>query len=528
MSPTHGADDRASDDPVTRLEQQLAALRDRVAQLELVKPPSTAAAERRAPMTEAADAVEAKLGTYWLSRLGIVSLITGTALLIITYFGELGPVIRVALGYAIAALLGWAGLRLARRHLLFGRVVFGGGLAIAYFVTYSLHFVPAMQIIESKSLGLVLVAAAITGIVITAHRMRSETVAGVALFLGLHTGMLTDVTALTLVCTTLLAAGAGFFLAANRWVIVPVSTVIAVYSTHATLALQTTEGALDPWLSIAFLGVDFALFATAVLIRVDVALRSLVALSVLNWVGVLVLGSHALQVVSDRALVGFLAVLASVQALVAALAWLREAPRTFVAVQSGIAIITMALALPVTMTGGVLVAGWSALALAAAGIARRADLPAFGGVALAILAVMQGHARLDDLGVAAQLGCVTAWFAAERLHARGDRGSSVRGFLVAGVALALMQLAMTAFPAGYQTATWVVIAFVLFAAGFALRSRTYRWAGFAVLGCAALRLFVVELRRLSDDQRIFTFVTAGALLLIVSFAYTRMRSHPTA
>jgi hypothetical protein len=104
-------------------------------------------------------------------------------------------VLRVALGYLIAAAVLWTGRRLARRHALFGNVIFGGGLAIAYFVTYALHFVRPMQIISSELLGVVLVGAAIAAIVATAHRLKSETVAGLTLFLGLHTGLLTDVTA---------------------------------------------------------------------------------------------------------------------------------------------------------------------------------------------------------------------------------------------------------------------------------------------------------------------------------------------
>jgi hypothetical protein len=38
-----------------------------------------------------------------------------------------------------------------------------------------------------------------------------------------------------------------------------------------------------------------------------------------------------------------------------------------------------------------------------------------------------------------------------------------------------------------------------------------------------LRLLAVELRVLSPDQRIVTFVLAGVLLLLVSFLYTRSR-----
>jgi len=74
---------------------------------------------------------------------------------------------------------------------------------------------------------------------------------------------------------------------------------------------------------------------------------------------------------------------------------------------------------------------------------------------------------------------------------------------------------------GYRTLAWVGVGFVLFALGFALRTRAYRWSGFAALALAASRLIAVDARRFSPDQRILTFVLAGIALLVVSFVYAR-------
>jgi hypothetical protein len=183
------------------IDVRLTTLEARIAQLEGRLCVATAAAPP-APRSDGGAALEAKLGAYWLSRIGIVSLISGAAFAILTHFAELGPVVRIALGYATAGVVAWLGLRLARVHPTFGRIVFGGGLAIAYFVTYALHFVAALRVIDSEPLGIALVAAAIAAIVVIAHRMQSETVAGIALFLGFHTGLLSEVTALSLVTTS--------------------------------------------------------------------------------------------------------------------------------------------------------------------------------------------------------------------------------------------------------------------------------------------------------------------------------------
>ncbi|HEX7700876.1 MAG TPA: hypothetical protein VF403_09145 [Kofleriaceae bacterium] len=494
------------------IEERFALLEVRLARLERGRLPALAA---RLPVADAA-ALEAKLGTYWLSRFGIVSLITGAAMLIVTYFGALGPFVRVAVGYAMAAVVAWTGLQLARQHKTFGQIVFGGGLAIGYFVTYALHFVHALRVVDNEPIGVGLVAIAIAAIVATAHRMRSETVAGIALFLGLHTGMLSEVTALSLIATTLLAAGAGFFLAVNRWVLVPLSTVVAVYSTHAVLAMGA---GVSPELRAAFLGVDFALFSAALLIGPLSATRSLALLGFLNWLGALVLGGYTIGSISQEALFASACGFAIVIAAIAGIAHVRHLGHEIVVMQLGFALITAALALPIELSGAPLIAGWLVLALIAAWVARRTE-PRFAVLALVLVLASYGEARVDHDGVLAVLACVLAMFAVERGHADAA-DSSVRPFAIAGVALGLLQLAMLAIPAGYHTVGWVSAAVALFGIGFALQLINYRWAGFAVLGLTAARLLAVELPRFSPNQRIVTFVLAGVALLVVSYVYAR-------
>lgn len=503
------------------LDQRLAWLEQRVAELELRdRAPAQPALPVRDDVAAVAESFEAKLGAYWLGRIGIVSLITGVALLVMTYFGSLAVIARVALGYAIAGAIAGAGWQLARRHRTFGEIVFGGGLAIAYFVTYALHFVPALRVIDDQLIGIGLVAIAIAGIVATAHRMRSETVAGIALFLGLHTGMLTGVTALSLVATTLLAAGASYFLAANRWVIVPLSTVVAVYTTHATLAFDASAASAD--LRLAFVVVDFALFAAASLRHPEQ--RLVRALALVNWLGALLLGGAALSDRSNAALFVAGLGLAGACGGLALIGRVRRAAPAYVAMHVAMAIATIALALPARLDGWSLVGGWLALALGATALARRSDDQL---AVLAALLVGAAYVELVDerLGGAALLACIVVGFAVERLHAPADRHTLLRTGLVIAVAGGLYQLVELVLPTGYHTLASVGASALLFAIGFASKASSYRWAAFAVLGAAALRLLAVELAVFSANQRILTFVVGGIALLAVSFVYSR-RARP--
>jgi hypothetical protein len=534
---------------LARLEQILATTVQRVYALEMWNGQGAASAAhaprpaampagmpRPAEAPEERGDLEAKLGTYWLPRIGIVSLITGAALLVVTYFAELGPAVRVLAGYAMAAAVAGVGHAIARKHQTFGRVVIAGGLAIGYFVTYALHFVPAMRVIDSDALGVALAAAAVAAIVAIAHRMKSETVAGVALFLGLHTGAFTDASDLSLACTTLLAAGAGFFIAANRWVIVPISTVIAVYTTHAMLAVGVHGAAVEPSVLVTFLALDFALFAAALLVRVDLPTATQEGIAILNWFGALAIGSFALRDDGADTVFACVATLAVVHAGLAAVARARRAQPTFVATLLALAVTTMALALPLELHRSELLAGWLVLAIAAVAISRVSSWSSFGvlGVAIAAAANLLAHWELSD---GARLACVLVWLVIERVLAyapvrleaaltppvQSPPAPTTSGLVIACAAISMGDFAVAAMPDHFAIAG-VLVACVLFGIGFATRVATYRWAAFAALAVTALRFVTDELPGMSAGERIATFVVAGAALLGVSYVYTRRRA----
>jgi uncharacterized membrane protein len=538
---------------VERLEETVAALEARLRRLESTgarevpeargpeaRGPEVAPEVARPPEADRGD-LESRLGTYWLSRVGIVALITGIAWLITSRFGELGVVARVGLGYLLSAGLAAFGLWLARRYSLFGRIVFGGGLALAYFVTYALHFIPSVRVIDSQVLALVLLALVVVGIVVIAQRMHSETVAGIALFLGLHTGMLSDITAFTLLSTTLLAAGALFFLVKNRWVIVPLSSLVAVYSTHVVWALRAdavAPGAPERerlLLSLGFLALYFLLFAVALLMHPrELPLRAGLAFALLNWLGLVLLGSLEVARWSEPRLFTFLGVVALAQGASAAVAHMRGAPAALVHAWLALTSLTLAVAMPARYEASTLVASWLLTGALSALGARVAGSPALRWVGAGILLVALGMSQLLAPGnsgvLLAAFGCLVF---VERLDVlRADwlpappearRQRVLTALCACGAALALVWLVGEWMPRGLTTLGWVVAAFGAFAVGFAVRERWYRLAGLGVLALALLRLLFVDLARLPTDQRVLTFILLGVLLLVISYTYTRLR-----
>jgi len=97
--------------------------------------------------------------------------------------------------------------------------------------------------------------------------------------------------------------------------------------------------------------------------------------------------------------------------------------------------------------------------------------------------------------------------------------------LIAGTALWLFVtrwvVMLTAGAHFYVTVSWTGLAFVLFAAGFALRERLYRWLGLAILAFAVSRVFLSDVWHLLPLYRILSFLALGVVLLALGFIYNK-------
>ena len=215
----------------------------RLASAATVMPPVIAAAGTAAATPVASkESFEVRLGTYWLPRIGIAVLLTGMVFLVTWSYQYLGRGGKVGLSYLCCALLGALGLWLEKKTPAFGRVLLAGALALTYFITYALHFVPAFRVIDSVPVALTLLVLVVAAIVIVANRKQSALIAGMALFFGYYTSLVSGVDTFTLAANAVLAAAALFFLARNRWVPLSFGAVLATYLAYMLWVWKINHG----------------------------------------------------------------------------------------------------------------------------------------------------------------------------------------------------------------------------------------------------------------------------------------------
>ena len=162
--------------------------------------------------------LEELLGGQVFMKLGIAIFILAMVFFLILEFKKMGPLGKVATGYAGAAVFFAAGFyfEARKKYQALGRSLLAGGWGIAYFVTFALHFIPAARIVESGELAVLLLLAVAAGTVGFSLRYRNEwTTAFAFLLIFLSLGLAAfEVEPLFNVTATAIAAAA---LAAIAW-----------------------------------------------------------------------------------------------------------------------------------------------------------------------------------------------------------------------------------------------------------------------------------------------------------------------
>ncbi|MDP8911306.1 MAG: DUF2339 domain-containing protein [Actinomycetota bacterium] len=218
-----------------------------------------------------------------------------------------------------------------------------------------------------------------------------------------------------------------------------------------------------------------------------------------------------------------------------------------------------AIAFADALGGPALVAGWAIHAALLAYLARRAsgepeqfgsDADRLHAGALAYLGLALGHVLMfeaplaalqegvDDLAravTATAIVAVAAFVIARLVRARDPLPEALDA-LAAGTLVYLGSITIvdtvgvhengTPRQAGqvWLSAYWTVLGLVAMVAGLFRNEKRLRIGGLALLGVAAVKVFLYDLAELDELYRVLSFIALGLLLLAGAFAYQRLRA----
>ncbi len=258
------------------------------------------------------DDLETQIGSVWLSRAAVVLSATAVVLgaRVTLYSDFLGPLEKVGLVGLISLVAVLAGLLTWKRRNVFVDTVLGAGLAGLYYAAYAAWFVDGMRVFEGRAATLPVLGLVFVTVMVVAHRRRSETTAGIALFLVYYTvvasclgGHSGDNTAYALLTGAALAVAVVVFHASQRWLLLTWAAFIATFSTYLYFFFRRPSGLNMTdveyfWLSNGFLTLIYLAFSLSCVIdarKTGEYRRTVAPLAALNSILYFTLASIALH-----------------------------------------------------------------------------------------------------------------------------------------------------------------------------------------------------------------------------------------
>lgn len=177
---------------------------------------------------------EADIGKYWLSRIGIFTLLLGVVFLV-TYTSQfLGAWGKLAIGAFLGCALACVGNFLSQKESYYkwAMSAIGGGWAVLYFTVFAAYHVPMVRVIQSPFLGFLFMLIVATGFIVQSLQYQSRALAFMAYFLAYFATVSTDVSLYTLAASYLLAASAIYVTRKLGWNWLALFCLLAVYGIH--------------------------------------------------------------------------------------------------------------------------------------------------------------------------------------------------------------------------------------------------------------------------------------------------------
>jgi hypothetical protein len=225
---------------------------------------------------QAGESLESRIGGIWLSRIGVVLLMATIAFFAAYTFdaAELTPLHKILVFYAMAA-VGIVGGILGRRHNVFADAILGSGLAILYFTTFAGFYLEQTRVFPNLAYALPALVACLVVLVTVAHWRRSQSVAGIALFLvylsvilSCYLGVDLQTMTYALITCSMLAITAFLFHLLHRWLLFTWIAMIATYAAYIYFFVPMPRALDMPreayfWLANGFLTLCWVLFSAA-------------------------------------------------------------------------------------------------------------------------------------------------------------------------------------------------------------------------------------------------------------------------
>ncbi len=180
--------------------------------------------------------LESTIGSLWLNRLGIGSLVIGVALFVLYSFPSWPPLAKILAGLLTGLSLTFGGEFFAKQlkadDRRYGEGLIGGGWALTYFSTYAGHYIQSVQVVQSPILAALLLLAVCAAAFFHAREKNSQVIAILSVALSFYTICIQPLTVASLGGCLLMALAAYTLIISKGWYKLLFWTNLMAYCTY--------------------------------------------------------------------------------------------------------------------------------------------------------------------------------------------------------------------------------------------------------------------------------------------------------
>lgn len=505
------------------------------------------AEEKKKENPKSHSSFEEKVGLKWFSIVGILALVIGVGFFIKFAFENnwVDYLTRIVIGVVIGICLVIGGEIVSKKekYEFWGKILIGGGFAIAYFAVYSAyHFKSYREAIGiSLTLDISLLAVLAVIAILFSLKDNSMIIATEAFFLGYITTFLgNSIETLSLIFTLILAICLAFVVIRKKWTILSIGGVIATYLMYA---LWYFDSKVTFLLGFSFLAAYFALFILLVfLTKFDKASESnLVTISLINAIS-FYLASYFLVREFYPKMDGLFTLTLSLIFLLGYYLAILFNKNKLSLVNLYLGLLFLTITIPIQLNNEWITIIWS--------------------LELVILTLLAVNFKSENLAVAAHVvGAITvvktllydSWslegfdvtnilastrvfsfvitiialyfvvfYLGKNVKKVGAHKSILGLYFVSAGALSVL-IILLEFEGFWISTGWALFAIISIVLGFIIKEKGLRFQGIVILGLTVIKVFLYDTRELGTLPRTISFIVLGVILLLASLLYSKYK-----
>ena len=489
-------------------------------------------------ISEKNEDMEFQIGEFWFAKVGVVILAIGVIFVLTLPYTGLPPFVPGLIGYSIT--LGIVGLYLLMKKSFpfISRYLLGSALLLLYFSTLRLHFFSEEQALSSSTILIVLLVVVVLFNLIISIKRKSVYLTAVNLTLGYITAIVSDNAFIIFIMIALLSTAIVYLKLKLQWKNLVLYGLFLTYFTHLLWFINNPfighkiQFVYSPEYNLLFLLVYFIIYSSSHLLRPknEAEDNLLIITTLINCLASYGLFLLISLIIAQDSILEYHFTGSILFLLLSYIFWVKVKSKysSFFYSIFGFTALSVAIIAGFDKPDFFILLCWQSLLVVALALLYRSKIIVIANLFIFILIFLSYLFVAEKVGGISISFGIVAMLSARILNWQKNRlkikTEFIRNTYLIIVFVIFPYALYHMVPGWYVSISWAGLAIFYYILSILLKINKYRWIALYTLLLSVLYLLIIGIRQPDPFYRIISFVSLGAILLLISLFYSRTKS----